>query len=97
MLKNANLLLVYIFIFVASVAPYVSARGASLAFAQTPEETKISGQSFEKEVFRTEITSFFMDTTVQDVLFPFYIALKPQKFLVEILRPPLLLRYFRIK
>ncbi len=94
MLKNANLLLVYIFIFVASVAPYVSARGAALAFAQNPEETKVSDQSFPKEVFRTEITSFFMNTIVQVILFPFYIALKPQKFLVEILRPPLILPNF---
>jgi hypothetical protein len=87
--KTLNSLLLTIFIFVASAAPYVSARGAALAFAQNPEERDLSNQPKEKEIFRQEITSLVVKITIHEILFPSFIVIKAQAVFDEILRPPI--------
>jgi hypothetical protein len=87
--KTLNSLLLTIFIFVAGAAPYVSARGAALAFAQNPEERDLSNQPIEKVISRQEITSLIIKIVIHEILFPSFIAIKAQAVFEDILRPPI--------
>lgn len=82
---------ILIFVFVASVAPYVSALGAPLAFAQNPEErdiysSRIMEEKIDHEHEKHIITVVF--NSFVDYTFPQYISLKEQNVPEDFLKPP---------
>ncbi len=90
MLKRLNFLNLTLFLFISFVAPYVSAKGVSLAFSQNPEECT---KSLEKDFFDdfSLDEKFFFDDQIflfLTVSFPNYLELKPQNSPDDLLRPP---------
>jgi hypothetical protein len=90
MLKRLNFLNLTLFLLISFVAPYISAKGASLAFSQNPEECS---KSVEKDFFDdfSLDEKFFFDDQIFLFLtlsFPNYLELKPQNNPDHLLRPP---------
>ncbi len=79
MLKRLNFLNLTLFLLISFVAPYISAKGASFAFSQNPEEC---AKSLEKDFFDDQI--FLLLTSS----YPTYLELKPQNNPDHLLRPP---------
>lgn len=88
MLKILNVITVLLFVLVASAAPYVSAKGAALAFAQNPEERTAQGANLEEEIHHTTSCSIYIVSVEVIVTYPQVIQLKPQQVLYDILKPP---------
>lgn len=88
MLRVLNIIVVMLFALVASAAPYVSAKGAALAFAQNPEERTSQGANLEEEIHQTTSYSFYIVSVELIVTYPQVIQLKPQQVLYDILKPP---------
>ena len=89
MLKMLNVITLFLFMFVGSVMPYASAKGAALALNQNPEEQAFSNPIFEEEIHHQATQTFFIRTTVVELSFPHYVGLKPQIDIVDVLKPPL--------
>jgi hypothetical protein len=90
MLKRLNFLNLTLFLLISFVAPYISAKGASLAFSQNPEECS---KSVEKDFFDNlgvkHLVSFGnTNLIILTLSFPTYLALKPQNSPDDFLRPP---------
>ena len=77
-----------LFVLVVSAAPYVSAKGAALAFAQNPEERTFQGSNLEEEAHHTPAYSFYIVTTEMIFIYPLVKELKPQQVLYDVLKPP---------
>lgn len=89
MLKTLNRLAIFVFILVAALAPYVSAKGAALAFAQNPEEKVESSKVFEESLSHQEVQPLFVvPLVVAELSYPHYIALKPQLMSHDFRKPP---------
>lgn len=89
MLRVLNILVVMLFVLVASAAPYVSAKGAALAFAQNPEERTSQGTNLKEEIHHTTPFSFYIDSVeLTAMAYPHVIKLKPQQVLYDVLKPP---------
>ena len=87
--KALNVIILTVFIMMVSLAAYGSPSRAHQNFAQNPEERDISGQEFQEDILPYVATNFFMKTIVQDLIFPTYIALKPQLVSNDVSKPPL--------
>jgi len=90
MLKRINFLNLTLFLFISLVAPYVSAKGVSLAFSQNPEEcTKSLEKDFFDDLSLKNLICFEnTDILISTLSFPTYLALKPQNAPDDLLRPP---------
>lgn len=89
MLKSLNRLAIFVFIIVAALAPYVSAKGAALAFAQNPEEKVETSSGFEQSLSLQESENHFVaPLVVAEHSYPHYIALKPQLMAHDFRKPP---------
>ena len=89
MLKLVNVISIYIFVLVASAAPYISAKGAALAFAQNPEERTFSNSNFEEEIHHSDAAVFPLYNIVSySPPFPNYLELVAQNIIIDILKPP---------
>lgn len=89
MLKVFNVISILLFVLVASAAPYVSAKGAALAFAQNPEERTAQGaNNLEEEIHHTTAHSIYIVSVEVIVTYPQVIQLKPQQVLYDVLKPP---------
>ena len=89
MLKVLSHITLFLFVFVASLAPYSSAKGASQAFLEESDERELTNQIDDEEVFYPSIVIFFMETPVKVQYFPSYICLRAQLNIIDILKPPL--------
>ena len=87
--KMINLISILLLVIMASLAPYASAKGASLAFAQNPEECSINYEVLEEALqvdAKMSVDFFPLDWPIS---FPFHLSLTPQHVTTELLRPPL--------
>ena len=90
MLKILNRLAIFVFFLVAALAPYVSVKGAALAFAQNPEEKVETKNTFEEKLSHDSVgTMLYITLDVTETSFPLYIALKPQLVVDDFHKPPL--------
>lgn len=89
MVKFVNVLAISIFVLVASLAPYVSAKGAALAFAQNPEERTVSNSIFEEEIHHSDLPMIFVESIIVDISYPRHLALTSQNVISDVLKPPL--------
>lgn len=88
MSKLLNVTIVLLFIIVALVTPYVSAKGTDLSLAQNPEEQTSQGANFEEEIHYNTSCSFYIISFELMVTYPQVIKLKPQQVLYDVLKPP---------
>jgi hypothetical protein len=89
MLKTFSRLTICLFFLVAALAPYLSAMKATIVRYQNAQEKTESNQSFEEKIFDTQVLSHMgLQMISLESTFPFYLALKPQQFINDFIRPP---------
>lgn len=88
-MKLLNLIYLTVFVFVIALAIYGANSRSNLNFPQNAEETEISGREFQEDILPYAIPTFFVKTTAQDLIFPTYIAMKPQLVFLDVPKPPL--------
>ena len=90
MLKRLNFVNLTLFLLISFVAPYISAKGVSLAFSQNPEECTKSVEKdfFDNRSLKNLICFENTDILISTLSFPTYLALKPQNAPDDLLRPP---------
>lgn len=84
-----NVVTLFLFMFVGSVMPYATAKGAATTFAQNPEERSFTNPVFEEEIHHEESPTFYINTTVIELPYPLHVVMKPQIVTVDVLKPPL--------
>jgi hypothetical protein len=89
-MKSIIFLYIILFLLISFVAPYASAKGETLVFSPNPEEcSKSVEKDFFDDLSSIKIKPFeYEKILILTLEFPIYLALKPQNFPDDFLRPP---------